>query len=187
MSKFADSGVYATLARGGFLVSVLLTACGGGGGSGGAADGGGGAFSPAQPPSDICSLLTPSDIQTILPGVGPGAEQQTPDTSSLGFWSRDCKWQVSDMSAQSVELVIFGATTAQGLAGIKLAAQSGKINTPVTGLGDEAHYWEQDTTDNGLWAIRGSSSVDVTAYFFTPFPTEAQLHPLVAKVLGEIK
>jgi hypothetical protein len=185
MSKFAVSGVHARLAQGGFFVAMLLAACGGGGGGGDG--GGGGGFSPAQPPSDICSLLAPADIQTILPGVGAGAEQQTPDTSSLGFWSRDCKWQVSATAGQSVELVIFGATTAQGLAGIKLAAQTGTVNTSVTGLGDEAHYWEQDTTDNGLWALRGSYSVDVTAYFFTPFPTEAQLQPLVAKALGEIK
>ena len=146
----------------------------------------GGAFKPATPISDVCSLLTTSDVQTIMPGARPGAEQQTPDTADFGFWSRDCSWDVSDTSVQSIELVIFGATTEQGLAGIKAAAQSGTTNTPVSGLGTEARYWVEDA-DNGLWALDGSLSVDITAYFLTPMPTEAQLHPLVGKVLDEIK
>ena len=68
----------------------------------------------------------------------------------------------------------------------KAAAQSGKTNTPVSGLGTEAHYWVSDS-DNGLWALNGSVSVDVTAYFLSPMPTADQLQPLVAKVLSEIK
>ncbi len=69
-----------------------------------------------------------------------------------------------------------------------IAASSGDVNMTVSGLGTEAHYW-QDTTNNtgGLWAIDGSQSVDITAYFFTPTPPESLFHPLVAKVLGEIK
>src|SRR4029077_5656641 len=116
-------------------------------------------------PSDVCSLLTTADVATIQPTTTAGAEQQTPDTSSFGFWSRDCAW---NSGGTSVELVIFGATTQQGLAGIKAAASSGDVNTPVSGLGTEAHYWEDTTnTVNGLWALDGSLSVDVTAYFFT--------------------
>jgi hypothetical protein len=146
----------------------------------------GGTFTPSAPISDVCSLLTISDIQTVMPGARPGVEQATPPTSDLGFWSRDCKWDVSDTSVQAVELVIFGANTEQGLAGIKAAARSGKTNTSVGGLGSEAHYWVDDS-DNGVWAQNGSLSVDVTTYFLTPMPTEGQLHPFVAKVLGEIK
>lgn len=147
--------------------------------------GGGGGFTPATPIADVCSLLTLSDIQTVLPGAGPGVEQTGPDTSDLGFWSRDCKWDVSDTSVESIELVIFGATTEQGLAGITAAAY-GKSSSAVTGLGTDARYWVEDVT-SGLWAFDGSLSVDITAYFLTPMPTEAQLYPLVAKVLGEIK
>jgi hypothetical protein len=49
--------------------------------------------------------------------------------------------------------------------------------------------WVDDPTvgTNGLWALDGSISVDVTAYFWNPIPTEPQLHPLVAKVLGALK
>ena len=148
--------------------------------------GSGGAFEPATPISDVCSLLTTSDVETVMPGARPGSEQQGPDTADLGFWSRDCMWDVSDTSVQAIELVIFGATTEQGFAGITAAAHSGKTNTPVSGLGTEARYWVDDAV-NGLWALDGSLSVDITAYFLTPMPTEAQLHPLVGKVLGEIK
>lgn len=148
--------------------------------------GSGGTFTASAPISDVCSLLTVADIQTVLPGARAGVEQATPPTSDLGFWSGDCKWDVSDTLVQAVELVIFGATTEQGLAGLKAAARSGKTNTPVSGLGSEAHFWADDL-DNGVWALSGSLSVDVTTYFLTPMPTEEQLHPLVAKVLGEVK
>jgi hypothetical protein len=121
-----------------------------------------------------------------MPGARPGVEQATPPTSDLGFWSRDCKWDVSDTSVQAVELVIFGATSEQGLAGIRAAARSGKTNSSVAGLGEEARYWVDDS-DNGLWVLDGSLSVDVTGYFLTPMPTEEELHPLLAKVLGEVK
>src|SRR5262249_39234115 len=98
----------------------------------------------------------------------------------------DCAWDATS-GGTSVELVIFGAITQQGLAGIKLAASSGDVNMPVPGLGTEAHYW-QDTTQNtgGLWALDGSLSVDITEYFFPAYPTESQFHPLVAKALGEV-
>jgi hypothetical protein len=148
--------------------------------------GGEGGFTPTTPITDVCSLLTLADIQTVLPAARPGAEQLTPDTSDIGFWSRDCNWDVSDTSVEAIELVIFGATTEQGLAGIKAAALSGRTNSPVAGLGEDARYWVDDVT-GGLWAFDGSLSVDITAYFLTPMPTEEQLHPLVAKVLGEIR
>lgn len=146
----------------------------------------GGAFEAATPISDVCSLLTISDVQTVLPGARPGVEQLTPPTTDLGFWSGDCKWDVSDTSVEAIELVVFGATTQPGLLGLKAAARSGKTNSSVSGLGTEARFWTEDT-DNGLWALNGSVSVDITAYFLSPMLTEAQLHPLVAKVLGEIK
>jgi len=161
------------------LIAALSGACGGGGGS----------FKAAAPISDVCGLLTTTDIQTVMPGAAAGAEQQTPNTDDLGFWSRDCKWDDSTTATHSIELVVFGATTSQGLNAIKLAAQSGQMNTPVSSLGTQANFWVEDPSigTSGLWAIDGSQSVDITNYFLTPIPTEAQLHPLVAKVLGEIK
>jgi hypothetical protein len=171
----------------GLVLALSGAACGGGGG-GGTADGGGGAFTAAAPLTGVCGLLTTADIQTVMPGAIDGVEQQTANTDSLGFWSRDCKWDDATTATHSLELVVFGATTAQGLSSIRLAAASGQTNTPVSGLGTEAHYWVDGTHGtNGLWALEGSRSVDVTAYFFSPIPTEAQLHPLVAKGLGGLK
>ena len=170
----------------GLAFAMLSAGCGGG--SGGTADGGGGGgFKPASPVANVCGMLTLADIQTVMPGALPGVEVQTPDTTTLGFWARDCAWDDGAKTGHSLDLVITGATNADGLGGIKLAAASGKTNTPVSGLGTEAHYWVEDpgVGTSGLWALDGSLSVDVTAYFFNP--TEAQLHPLVAKVLGELK
>lgn len=132
-------------------------------------------------------MLTQTDVQGVLPGAQPGADQQSPDTSAQGFWSRDCKWD-GPTTATSLELVIFGALNQNGLAGIKLAAQTGTTNTPVSGVGDEAHYWEESAQGtNGLWALRSPYSVDTTAYFMTPFPTADQFKPLVVKALGQLK
>jgi hypothetical protein len=161
------------------------TSSGGSGGGGGA--GGSSSFKAAVPPSDVCAMLTLADVQAIFPNARPGVEQPTADTSAAGFWARDCKWDLSDTSTKSLELVVFGALTQDGLLGIKLAAQSGSVNNPVSGVGDEAHYWEDGTNGtNGLWALKAPYSVDTTAYFFTPFPTADQFKPLVVKALGQL-
>lgn len=163
---------------------------GGGTSSGGAGGGSGGstAFAPATPPSDVCALLTLADVQAVLPNARPGVEQQTGDNTALGFWARDCKWDVSDTSTVALELVVFGALNESGLQAIKLAAQSGPVNNPVSGVGDEAHYWA-DTANgtNGLWSLKAPYSVDTTAYFFKTFPTADQFKPLVVKALGQLK
>ena len=188
-----------------FAMAIALTACGSsdnkGGGTGGSGatagtggsgatagtgGSGGGSFTPATQPSDVCGMLTLADAQSLLPGATAGVEQPSPDTTNLGFWSVDCKWD-SSTSSNSIELVVFRALTKDGLNSVKLAAQSGDVNTPVTGLGDEAHYWQETAQGtSGLWALKGSYSVDVTAYFIKPFPPETQFHPLVEKALGQL-
>src|SRR5262245_59979587 len=115
-------------------LASLAWGCGGGGGGGGA-DGGGGGFTPASPPADVCGLLTLADVQAAMPGAVAGVEEQTPNTADLGFWSRICHYDDAVVTSRSLELVIFGGTTAKGLTSIKLAAASGKTNTPVSGLG----------------------------------------------------
>lgn len=175
------------------LAAIVVTACNGSGGGAGATDGGGsggsnGSFTPATPPSDVCGMLTLTDVQGVLPNAQPGVEQQSPDTTAQGFWSRDCKWGGGPMSATALELVIFGALTQTGLDGIKIAAQTGTTNTPVGGVGDEAHYWEESAQGtNGLWALKAPYSVDTTAYFLQPFPTADQFKPLVVKAIGQLK
>jgi len=170
------------------LIAVLETACGGGSGSGGGGAGGSGSFTPATPPADVCSMLTLADVQAVLQKANAGVEQQTGDNSALGFWARDCKWDTGSTSVVSLELVVFGALSETGLDGIKAAAKSGPVNNPVSGVGDEAHYWEDGTNGtNGLWALKAPYSVDTTNYFLKPFPTADQFKPLVVKALGELK
>ena len=170
------------------LHAVGVIACSDSGGGKGSGGGPSGNFTSAKPPSDVCGMLTLADVQGSFPSAQAGVEQQTPDTSDVGFWSRDCKWEIPGMSSGSLELVIFGALTADGLTGIKAAAKTGTTNTPVSGVGDEAHYWEQsDVGTNGLWALKAPYSVDTTAYFLMPFPTADKFKPLVVKALGQLK
>ncbi len=57
----------------------------------------------------------------------------------------------------------------------------------MSGVGDEAHYWEESGQGtNGLWALKSPYSVDTTAYFIQPFPTADQFEPLVVKALGQL-
>jgi hypothetical protein len=145
----------------------------------------GGAFVATAPIADVCSLLTTADVQTLLPGARPGVEQEMPAAADAGFWSRDCKWDVSDTSTEAMELVVYGATVEEGLLGLKSAAQ-GKTGIAVSGLGTEAYYWIGPGT-NGLWVVDGAHAVNITAYFLNPAPSQGQFQPLVTKVLDQIR
>ena len=147
--------------------------------------GGGGGFTPGKQPADVCALITLADVQTVLPTATAGVEEPTGDNTALGFWSSICKY---DAGNQSLELVVFVALTSAGLQGIKYAAQSGDVNTPVSGVGDEAHYWEDNSVNTGgLWALQSPYSVDITNYFPPKFPTADQMKPLVIKALAELQ
>lgn len=169
----------------------------GGGGSGGTTSGGAGnggtggssAFTPATPPSDVCAMLTLADVQAVFPNSLAGVEEPTGDNSAQGFWARICKYELSATSTQSLELVVFGALNENGLQGIKFAAQSGPVNNPVSGVGEEAHYWDDTAAHgtSGLWALKAPYSVDTTSYSITPTPTADQFKPLVVKALGQLK
>jgi hypothetical protein len=162
---------------------------GGSGGSGASGGGsGGGGFTPATPPSDVCSLLSLADVQVFFPAAVAAmplpVNDPTPDV-----WARICSYEPkpNDKSVDHVELVVQGATTSQGLVLLSVMVDGlGSKKTPVSGIGEKASYWEQDTSDVGLVAKQGSYAVDVTAYFMTPFPTQDQLAVAVKKVLGEL-
>jgi len=165
---------------------------GGGTTSGGAGNGGTGgssAFAPATPPSDVCAMLTLADVQAVFPNALAGVEEPTADTSAQGFWARICSYELSATPTQSLDLVVFGALNENGLQGIKFAAQSGPVNNPVSGVGEEAHYWDDTAAHgtSGLWALKAPYSVDTTSYSITPTPTADQFKPLVVKALGQLK
>ena len=157
---------------GGLFAVVLLASCGGGG-----------TFTPATPPASICALLTLEDLAPIFPdAVGSGEYPIFPD---LDLWRGSCNWYAAG-SGQTLNLAVYGATTAKGLQQLWPPSLAGAARTPVTGLGAAAQYWEQQGI-TGLWAIEGGTSVNLSGYYFAPSPTEAQLHPLVAKVLGQLE
>jgi hypothetical protein len=154
-------------------------------GDGGGGSGGSSSFTPGNVPSEVCALITLADVQTILPTATAGVEEPTADNSAVGFQSRICKY---DAGNQSVELEVFIALTQAGLDGIELAAQSGDVNVPVDGVGDEAHFWENnDVNTGGLWALQSPYSVDITNYFPPAFPTADQMKPLVVKALAGLQ
>ena|SRR5436190_3031976 len=169
------------------MTAMLVTACSSGDDGGSATGGGGGSstFTPGTKPADICALLTLAEVQTVLPTATAGVEEPTGDNTDLGFWADICKY---DAGNQSLELVVFVALTEAGLQGIKLAAASGDVNTPVSGVGTEAHHWEDTASGTGgLWALDSPYSVDITNYFPPTQPTADQMKPLVSKVLGELQ
>jgi hypothetical protein len=172
-----------------FALSLGSACSGGGAGAGGglAGDGGATTFTPATRPLDVCSLLSVSDAATLVPGDLLSAP--TPPNLGASYWSVGCDWTPSlhDPTAPDLELLVYGANTVDGLGTIKLAVQQGTKTTPVNGIGDEAHYWEQDTSANGIWALSGSYAVDLSAVSEQPFPTPDQLAPVVSKVIGELK
>src|SRR4029079_1477249 len=92
------------------LHAIGLMACSDDGGGKGTGGGPSGSFAAATPPSDVCAMLTLSDVQAVLPDAVDGVEEKTADTSKVGFWARDCKWETTS-GATSLELVIFGALT----------------------------------------------------------------------------
>jgi hypothetical protein len=148
----------------------------------------GGDFEPTEPYDDVCSLLTTADVAGAIMAPGPGMVEQTPPDSA-DFWSRICQWHENDDPlGLDIELVLEGALSEDGLIGIQVAAASlGDQREEVSGVGDHAAYWldtQQGTA--GFVALRGSLMVDMTAYFFDPPPTKAQLQPLLVKVLGEL-
>ena len=159
---------------GGLLAVVLLASCGGGG-----------TFTPATPPASACALLTPADVATIFPDAMPGSGYPISGTSDL--WSGGCIWLSNQPSSELLDLIIYGAKTFQGFKSLAVPPDTGTVTTPVTGLGTSARYWEQVSVGTGLWALEGTWSAILNAYLFTPPRTEAQLHPLVAKVLGQLE
>src|SRR5262245_25644716 len=141
-------------------ISAALIGCGddSGGGSGGSGAAGGEEFEPAVPPDDVCALLTVADVQTILPAAATSAAEPTPDMPDV--WARICKWDAG--SVESVELVVYGATSKDGTFALTVLAggPGNGTKTAVGGLGDKATYWEDaGINTRGVVALQGNYAV----------------------------
>lgn len=172
---------------GGWAVAALALGMWGCGGddSGG---GGGGGYTPTTPPADVCALLPLTDVQVFFPAALSSAAEPVNDPVP-NVWTRTCSYssKPTGPSLDTVDLVVYGAKDADGVKMLTvLAGGMGTKKTPVSGIGDQATYWEQDTSNVGLVAKQGSYAVDVTAYFMTPFPSQDQLGVAVKKVLGQL-
>jgi len=160
------------------LLVLATPACGGGGGA---------PFTPTTPVADACSLLAPSDVQTLMPGAAAGTAMAPDDNADT--WTRGCEWQGSN--GMAITLLVDGALTSNGdlVLGVivDLNSDSTTQATPVSGVGDKAVYLvNQGLGDQILNAKKGHILVSLAAYNFTPAASEAALEPLVVEALGSL-
>jgi len=162
-----------------FVGVALLPACGSG------------EVIPAAAPADVCSLLTRADLQTILPTVRVGTELGTgpfyPYMDGGDAWSLECDWDDSVSNPTGIGLYVQGALTRQGNADLDVAFDSigggPTQGTVVSGLGDEALYFDNSMGSQFLEARSGGYYVELLAFEFATPVTEAQLQPLVLEAI----
>jgi len=169
---------------------------GGTAGQGGAAgasidagqDGGDAAFVPATwPAPNPCGLLTLADVQTLQPNIGVMYEPDPLITND--FWLFRCQWGAPATNpGEIVELDLWGAFTPAGKAGFGTNSGSSRDASveAVTSLGTKAEYDDTAGVSQTLTAQWKSYAIELIATSFTPDVPESSLHPLVAKVIGEL-
>ncbi len=168
--------------RTGVVVAVLtgLSACGSSGAS-----------FPAAPPADVCSVLSPTDVRTLLPTAAAGVPSQS--ASSSDFWMLECDWHdgASAGSSQEVSLVVYGALTATGNSDLDAAlarsADGAEQSMPVSHVGEQAVYADFASpydVHQSLGARSGGYWVTVTAWNFPALCGATQLEAPVIKALG---
>ena len=145
------------------------------------------AFTPAAPPADICSLLALADVQTIFPTAQHlyrgSAVMTMPDV-----WTAECQW--NDASLLYVVLFLQGALTPRAIADLDVGYETvdpgGAPKVEVSGVGERAFYVDDTGRVQILQARTGSYLVNLAAVLFTPDVTEAQLRPLVQRVISRL-
>jgi hypothetical protein len=130
-------------------------------------------------------LLTLADVQASFPAATAGVEYMGADEPD--HWARSCAWGPFDYH---IHIAVLGALTEDYLDWLR-----GRIHTGFTGetietlsgLGDDAAYFEDPSLGwRGIRAVSGSHGVDLTDYGAVPPPTEEQMATLVRKVLAAL-
>jgi hypothetical protein len=163
------------------IALALVPACGGGLGG----------FTRATQPADVCSLLPLADVETVLPTAATGVVR-------LGMtmpeqWKQECDWidKRGLYVSPAIGLCLEGAVTPQGNSNLDVEFVSiggGPMQgTAVGGLGNEALYFKLNgVMSQFLEARTGSYLVTVEADNFPSPVSEAQLEPLVRKVISRL-
>ena len=135
--------------------------------------------------SNVCGLLSLSDVQALAPGLTTSTEQPPEDSPDL--WRRTCQFSGAGVAAV-VGLGVSGALTSQGdqqLADdVSGAPLPGVQVTVVSGLGDRAVYTNYRGEAEGLTAKQGGYEVGVG--IIRGSASSSQLDPLVRSVLGKL-
>ena len=162
------------------VLLFLLLVAGCGSGSGG--------FPTTSPVSDVCSLLKLSEAQSLVPTVDTFGVEPSPDTPDA--WSRICHYSNSQTMGPftDLDLVIQGALTEKGAVGLQsvLTTGLGTSHTAVSGVGEQAVFFDESGSDQGLFARSRGYMVDVTVYFANPAVTSQQLAPLVNAAISRL-
>jgi len=141
-------------------------------------------FQKTEPVSNVCTLLSLADVQSLAPGLTTATEQ--PPKSSQDVWTRSCRFSASNGMVH-VDLVVSGALTASGdqqLADNVSGAPIPEVEvTVVNGLGDRAVYTNNVFYGSGLTAKQGGYEVGVGTVISSSI---SELDLLVRSVLGRL-
>lgn len=121
----------------------------------------------------------------ILPTATAGVAPAVVETADV--WSQSCNWHDgAQMSSESVALIIRGALTGSGVAGLNasLGTEGTTQTMAVAGVGDKAEYVNLTSVLQRIRARVGNYLVEVVAFNFTVDVTEARLEPLAVKAVA---
>lgn len=138
----------------------------------------------AEPPADLCSLLSPNQVGTTLGGAYDSPQKGVAPRFSAGtVQGTDCNYQPKDAAASKVLFRAYVDPKEEDTKWLFLRlSKFYKRITPVTGLGDEAYFDDV----HGLHLRKGNVRMYITLTpvgEFTP-EREKQIKDLGASVVS---
>ncbi len=154
------------------FVAVVVAACGASSGPTGTPAGGGGASASGQSVSAsaatsagggtqtgvgaACDLLTPADVQLAF-----GSPAGSPTVNQGGGKSNNCTYGLADPNRyDTIELQVLTEQSDYDRA--KATTTSGITVTPVSGVGDDAFFFDAGGAGTSLYAKKGGTLFEIT-------------------------
>ena len=140
----------------------------------------------ATPPDDACSILTQTQVSTVLGFSVATGQRIVPTTAMMCGWSGPGG---PTIGGKKVVLDIFGPlgklTAVDRFANGKTPVQ-GITKTPVSGVGDDAYYITTPGLGTGLNVRKGNSAFQIRVYGFPPDQIETMEKTLAQDVLAKL-
>jgi hypothetical protein len=154
------------------VVAVIVAACGASSGPTGTPAGGGGASTSGQTLSATaatsagggtqtgavaaCTLLTPADVQLAF-----GSPAGSPTVNQGGGNSNNCTYGLADSNRyDTIELQVLTEQSDYDRA--KATTTSGITVTPVSGVGDDAFFFDAGGAGTSLYVKKGGTLFEIT-------------------------